>query len=232
MPSIPYGTRRVREVPSIERNTENIDITQQIRSLSDDVTANTTSTTKRNVDDVIINPNAGLSAYAETEELKRKLRVVEDQIRMKNAGYAALLQIEELKRSLSELEQKIQNVEQIARNGVPNDGLPKFTIVSANTFQKTVVSKTADYTVVQGEGSVYIGNAASGAVTFTLPPCAACVGLVLTFKKQDPSGNAVIIDGNASEKIDGSATKSLGSQFHSITIISNGTGWSIIGELD
>ena len=187
-----YGTRRVRDIPSIERDVDNADLVDRVKSAES---------------------TGGASGVA-----------LEDKLRLENLGMSSLLQIEDLKRNLSELEEKVRHIEQVAVNSVRNDGHPQ--------FQKTIVSKSASHAVVAGEGSVYIGNAAGGAVTFTLPVVASCIGLVLTFKKIDSSGNAVIVDGNASETIDGATTKSIGTQYHSITIISNGTGWSIIGEVD
>lgn len=204
MPRSRYGTRRVRDMPATERSPDNTELPERIHRLSND----------------------------ETEGLKRQLRELEDKLRLENLGMSALLQVEELKRNLSELEEKIRHIESVAVSSLRNDGHPQFFNVRTTTIQKTIVSKSSDHTVVAGEGSVYIGNAAGGTVTFTLPATASCIGLVLTFKKQDSSGNNVVIDGNASEAIDGATTKSLGTQFHSLTIIANGTGWSIIGELD
>ena len=195
-----YGTRRVRDIPSIERDVDNADLVDRVKSAES---------------------TGGASGVA-----------LEDKLRLENLGMSSLLQIEDLKRNLSELEEKVRHIEQVAVNSVRNDGHPQFHNVKTTTIQKTIVSKSASHAVVAGEGSVYIGNAAGGAVTFTLPVVASCIGLVLTFKKIDSSGNAVIVDGNASETIDGATTKSIGTQYHSITIISNGTGWSIIGELD
>lgn len=229
MPRSRYGTKRVRDAPNAERNVDNTDLSEKISSVSIGLSSNTSNTMFQ---DIIVNSNSGLSAYAETEELKRQLRVLEDKLRLENLGASALFQIEDLKRNLSELEEKVRHIESVAVNSLRNDGHPQFFNVRTTTIQKTIVSKSSDHTVVAGEGSVYIGNAAGGTVTFTLPATATCVGLVLTFKKQDSSGNNVVIDGNASEAIDGATTKSLGTQFHSITIIANGTGWSIIGELD
>ena len=39
---------------------------------------------------------------------------------------------------------------------------------------------------------------------------------------------AITLDGNSSETIDGAATFVLSTQYESVTIISNGTGWYIL----
>jgi hypothetical protein len=52
--------------------------------------------------------------------------------------------------------------------------------------------------------------------------------LVLTIKKIDASVNAVTIDGNASETIDGATTKALSSQYASYEIACDGSAWYIV----
>jgi len=46
-----------------------------------------------------------------------------------------------------------------------------------------------------------------------------------TIKKTDASANAVTVDGNGAETIDGSTTVSLAAQWDFITVVSNGTNW-------
>ena len=224
-----YGTRRVRDLPSIERDADLLDIVGQFKSVKS--TAGS-AIQPQDLELIAENSNAGLSAYAETEELKRQLRVLEDKLRLENLGTSALFQVEDLKRRLRLLEDKFAHITLVAMNSGRGDERPQFKNVRATTVQTTLLTKTSSYAVVSGEASIYIGNAVGGAVTFTLPATASCVGLVLTFKKSDASGNAVIVDGDGSETIDGATTKSIGTQYHSITIVANGIGWSIIGELD
>lgn len=71
-------------------------------------------------------------------------------------------------------------------------------------------------------------DASGGAVTITLPAAASCTGRRYDIKKVDSSANAVTIDGNSTETIDGIATKALANQYSSVTVISNGSGWWII----
>lgn len=72
-------------------------------------------------------------------------------------------------------------------------------------------------------------NASSGAVTITLPTAVNIAGQVFVVRKSDSSSNAVIIDGNGSETINGNATVSLTVQYTSYMIMSDGAGWMIIG---
>lgn len=71
-------------------------------------------------------------------------------------------------------------------------------------------------------------DATAGAITITLPAAASCTGRRYDIKKVDSSANAVTIDGNAAETIDGAATKVLSAQYSAATVISNGSGWWII----
>ena len=68
-------------------------------------------------------------------------------------------------------------------------------------------------------------DATSGAITITLPPVATSSGIEYYIKKTDSSGNAVTVDGNASETIDGATTQALSSQYDSIFVYCNGTVW-------
>lgn len=99
-----------------------------------------------------------------------------------------------------------------------------------------VASKTADFTVWTDDATgspkhVYLCDATSGAITVTLPAVADAdptAGRVVTVKKTDASGNAVTLDADGSETIDGATTKALSSQYDSVTIVSDGTSWHII----
>ncbi|MBX7220342.1 MAG: hypothetical protein K1Y36_10390 [Blastocatellia bacterium] len=75
---------------------------------------------------------------------------------------------------------------------------------------------------------VILANATSGAVTVNLPAAASNSGLTITVKKIDSSGNAVTIDGNASETIDGATTKVLSSQYETARLYCDGSNWFLI----
>lgn len=92
----------------------------------------------------------------------------------------------------------------------------------------TVTSKSADYTVTVSD-QINLANASSGNVTYTLPTAVGNTGQILTFKRIDAATNTnVIIDGNASQTIDGSTTKTLFSQYDYLKIMSDGSNWVII----
>jgi len=68
-------------------------------------------------------------------------------------------------------------------------------------------------------------DASGGAFTVSLPPAAQVIGLGHIFKKIDTSSNAITIDGNGIETIDGEASLLIDSQFDSELIVSDGIGW-------
>lgn len=94
-------------------------------------------------------------------------------------------------------------------------------------FKVEITSITDNYTA-NTINEFIAADATSGNITITLPDAATFKGYYLNIKKVDSSGNIVTIDGNGSETIDGTATKVISTQYDSVTILSNGTGWYII----
>ncbi len=71
-------------------------------------------------------------------------------------------------------------------------------------------------------------DASSAAFTVTLPAAASHDGRVIYVKKTDSSSNAVTIDGNGSETIDGATTVDVLLQYECLQLVCNGTGWSVV----
>jgi hypothetical protein len=94
---------------------------------------------------------------------------------------------------------------------------------------KVIAAKTSAYTALVTD-RVLTGDATSGAFTFTLPAIASAENQPLTFKKTDSSVNAITVDANGSETIDGATTQSLASQYDCITIMPGATEWHIIAD--
>lgn len=89
-----------------------------------------------------------------------------------------------------------------------------------------VTSKTANYTATDSDYFIKV-DSTSGAVTITLPAASGRTGKVLVIKKIDASANNVVVDGNASETIDGATTLTWNTQYASYSIFCDGTGWNI-----
>lgn len=91
----------------------------------------------------------------------------------------------------------------------------------------TYRSVTATGNVESGD-YLLLCNSTAGAVTITLPPAALVPGRIYVFKRINAGANNVIVDGYASETIDGAASYTLSSQWAGVTVMSNGTAWFII----
>jgi hypothetical protein len=81
---------------------------------------------------------------------------------------------------------------------------------------------------VQSGDYLLLCDSTAGAVTVTLPPAALVPGRIYVFKRINAGANNVVVDGYASETIDGAATYTLSSQWAGVTVMSNGTAWFII----
>lgn len=89
-----------------------------------------------------------------------------------------------------------------------------------------ISTKIASYTVLLGD-NVLLADCTIGPITFALPSAAAAVGKVYWFKKIDSSANAMTIDADGVELIDGLLTKFTTIQNEAFLLISNGIFWSI-----
>jgi len=75
-----------------------------------------------------------------------------------------------------------------------------------------------------------IADATAGTITMTLPQASLVPGRIYAFKRINSGANTVIIDGYASETIDGSLTHTLTPQWNSLTIMTNGVAWFILAD--
>jgi hypothetical protein len=91
---------------------------------------------------------------------------------------------------------------------------------------RSVVTKAFADTgyVATEENELILVNAVAGATTIVLPACSSANdGRAYQVKKIDASANGVIIDGNASETIDGTLTVTIGSQWASLSMRCQGS---------
>jgi len=96
---------------------------------------------------------------------------------------------------------------------------------SANTTQSLSSSGAAS----SWNSTIYVDSSA-GSVTVTLPAAATNAGKRITVIKTSSDSNAVTIDPNASETINGTATYSLWTPYGSSTVESNGTNVLIVQD--
>ena len=91
---------------------------------------------------------------------------------------------------------------------------------------KRVVAATAvNYTPSVFE--VVIVDAVGGERTITLPAVHEN-GNIIDVKKVDASANNVIVDGDGADTIDGALTQTIGFQYESICVVSDGSNWFMI----
>lgn len=84
--------------------------------------------------------------------------------------------------------------------------------------------RTANYTALTTDD--FIPCAPSGSnITITLPAAASSAGKWYNIVKTNSTIDTVIIDGNASETINGATTYTLTAQYQSAILLCNGTGW-------
>lgn len=74
---------------------------------------------------------------------------------------------------------------------------------------------------------IILCNATGGAFSVNLQPAGTYINKRLTLVKIDSSANAVDVDPNSSETINGAATYSLTAQYKRVVIVSDGTKWII-----
>lgn len=113
---------------------------------------------------------------------------------------------------------------------ITSDGTAWTAIITDGAYATTSAStaytvKLADY------GKLILCDATSAAFTVTLPAAAtAGAGFRVFIKKTDSSSNAITIDGDSAETIDGSATQSLPSQNDFMRLRCDGTNWRVDGR--
>jgi len=110
---------------------------------------------------------------------------------------------------------------------IPHTRIKVGSIIDAGSFAAGVTSTTTALTLTSSHYTV-LCNATAASFTITLPTAVGISGRIYNIKKTDSTGNAVTIDGNASELVDGSLTKVLKSQNESITIQCDGSNWYML----
>jgi len=88
-------------------------------------------------------------------------------------------------------------------------------------------TKSSGYTISTTD-TVIFANAASGAVTITLPLASGVAGYRFYVKRTDSSANACAVGVSGSDTIDGQSSITLSAQYMSLTLVSDGSAWYII----
>ena len=98
---------------------------------------------------------------------------------------------------------------------------------------RTIRTDSSSGSIVAGDQSisVVLVDATSGNRTETLPAASALTGKFYTVKKTDASANTVTVARAGSDLIDGQTSFVLGTRYAAVTLISDGTGWSLLDFL-
>lgn len=110
----------------------------------------------------------------------------------------------------------------LVSGGVPAWGTNTATPVAIQT-------KSANYTALTTDDTL-LADTSGGAFTITLYAASTNSGRRLTIKKTTADVNAVTIDGNASETIDGSLTVLMYHRYQTIELECDGSNWHILNS--
>ena len=111
--------------------------------------------------------------------------------------------------------------------GIKSTLKANFPNATAAFYFPVSAAKTTAYTIIAtDQNAIILADATAAAFTLTLT-AAATLGARFRFTviKTDSSANAVTIDGNAAETINGATTQTLSRQYQSATFVCNGTTW-------
>lgn len=98
------------------------------------------------------------------------------------------------------------------------------------SLPREIAFADSPYTVAAGDNVIFV-NTSGGAVTINLPAVAGARGRMLTIKKRTGDANAITLDPNGAETIDGAATQAIpGGSRGWATVIAptTGTDWAVI----
>jgi len=108
-----------------------------------------------------------------------------------------------------------------------SSGLPEWQAVSVTPTAPT--SKTTTYTATTADDHI-LADTSGGAWTLTLYAASTNGGRRLRVTKTTSDSNALTIDGNGAETIDGSTTITLDLQYESVLLYCDGSNWLIERE--
>lgn len=128
---------------------------------------------------------------------------------------------------------KVENYRAILKDSDGNTIFDADPVVDVDTTPAAgVLTKTGDYTVTTAdEGKTIAADATSAAFTITLPAAStAGDGFDIFIVKSDSSTNAVTLDGDGSETINGSTTYTLSNQYDAVHLQSDSSEWFVLAQ--
>ncbi|GIX04970.1 MAG: hypothetical protein KatS3mg114_0839 [Planctomycetaceae bacterium] len=104
---------------------------------------------------------------------------------------------------------------------------PNTLLEVAGPIATAVATKTTNYSVTSTD-SVLLCDATSGALTVTLPTAAGITGRQYSIKRISSGANTVTVAAQSGQTIDGTATRVLGTQYETVTVVSDGSNWWVV----
>ncbi len=101
-------------------------------------------------------------------------------------------------------------------------------LVSSGSHFLLTTAKTTSFTA-DTASSIYTCDTSGGSITMTLPAVASSTNLNYIVKKTSAS-NSLIVDGNASELIDGAATLTATANYAALHFYCDGTAWYTVAR--
>ena len=104
--------------------------------------------------------------------------------------------------------------------------------VATGSYANHYLSQITTYSVATGDrGKLILCNTGAGAFTINLLSAASAgIGFLIGVKKTSADANAVTIDGNSTETIDGALTDTIATQYKVVWYMCDGTNWQIVSE--
>lgn len=99
--------------------------------------------------------------------------------------------------------------------------------IKGGLISDSVDAKTTTFTA-STDKDFYECSSSGGAYTITLPAISGISGKRFTFKKTSDDVNAITIDADGSETIDGSANTTIDTIGETLTLVATGTEWQIL----
>ncbi len=107
---------------------------------------------------------------------------------------------------------------------------PNSTITDGGSFASAISTQTASYTASVNDYTILCNAALTGSITITLPAVSGAKGRIYVIKNISTKGAATLQGNTGSDKIDGSTTFSLGTQYQYIMVQSDGSSWWILNH--
>jgi len=112
-------------------------------------------------------------------------------------------------------------------NGHDNGTRQWSNLSTAGQLRTGVRSVSSSYKLAFSD-HIVLADSTSGVVTITLPTAKGIKGQQYIVKRTSAGKNLVKILPNGSETIDGGTAYSLGWQYHSVGVISDGSNWMVL----